>query len=62
MRLQPPLNGEYVSLEELLNAAQTHAAKEGYALIKKRSQSRLGVLTKCVLLCDRGGEPRRPSY
>jgi len=63
MVLLPPRNDDYVTLEELVNAVQAHASKEGYAIVKGRSKSikgNGGFNNKINLYCDRGGQPRKP--
>jgi len=64
MVLLPPRNNNYATLEELVNAVQAHASKEGYAIVKGRSKSikgNGGFNNKINLYCDRGGQPRKSS-
>lgn len=39
MVLVAPRNGDYITIDELVNAVQAHALKEGYAIVKGRSKS-----------------------
>ena len=46
---------EHTSLDSLTNQINEHARNEGYALTRKRSKSsKLEILLKVVLRCDRG--------
>ncbi len=54
--LQPPPPGVYPDLEALMQAANSHAKSQGYALVKQRSKkNNKGELKKVYLRCDRGG-------
>ena len=58
MQLAPPAEGyyEHTSLDLLIKQINEHAKNEGYAITRKRSKpSKLGILMKAVLRCDRGG-------
>lgn len=60
MVLVAPRNGDCITIDELVNAVQAHASKEGYAIVKGRSKSIKGsdgFNNKVNLLCDRGGLP-----
>ena len=60
MPLQIPAEADYPTHDSLMEAVQNHASTEGYAIIKARSKSNSsGNVVKAVLLCDRGGQPRR---
>jgi len=64
MVLVAPRNDDYITIDELVNAVQAHASKEGYAIVKGRSKSIKGsdnFNNKVNLLCDRGGLPRPRS-
>lgn len=59
MELQPPdlLDRFYPSLDELVTALNAFASLQGYAIVKRRTNtSKKGVLRKAVLMCDRGKE------
>ena len=58
MNLLPPSEGSsYESLEELLSAVNQWAAGQGYAIIIQRTKkSKLGVVRKAWLRCDKGGK------
>ena len=58
MDLQPPdLSENYASLDALLQAVNTFASSQGYAVVKRRTKvSKKGVLRKAVLMCDRNEE------
>ncbi len=54
--LQPPPPGVYPGLEALIEAANSHARSQGYAIIKRRSKkNKKGELKKVYLECDQGG-------
>ncbi len=61
MVLQPPTTADYATLEDLVQAVQTHAVAEGYAVVKGRSKAgyKSGVTTKVGIICEPGGKPRR---
>ncbi len=58
MDLQPPdLPDTYPSFDSLIEAINTFASLQGYALVKKRTKvSKKGVLRKAILMCDRSKE------
>jgi hypothetical protein len=61
MALPPPPEGDYATLEELVDAVQAHAKAVGFAVVKKRSKPSYsgGNIVKATLLCDRGGFIKR---
>ena len=60
MPLQAPAEADYSTLDWLVEAVQNHAFTEGFAIVKARSKpNSFGNVVKVVLLCDRGGQPRR---
>jgi CRISPR/Cas system-associated exonuclease Cas4 (RecB family) len=57
LSLAPPPEGIYESVEDALEALNTFAAAEGYAIVKRRSiLSKRGVIRRVDLKCDKGGE------
>lgn len=50
----PPTDCAYGSVSEALTALNAFAAPEGYAIVKKRSRSRKGILRNVDLKCDKG--------
>ncbi len=58
MDLQPPdLPDTYLSLDSLIEASNTFASLQGYAVVKRRTKvSKKGVLRKAILMCDRSKE------
>ena len=60
MPLQTSAEADYSTLDALVEAVQNHAFTEGFAIVKARSKpNSSGNVIKAVLLCDRGGQPRR---
>ncbi len=60
MSLQPPSEGLYRTLDDLLTHANMHARTQGYAITKQRTKKnvRTGEVNKANLRCDKGGAPR----
>ena len=54
MDLQPPnFPDKYAYLDNLIQAMNTFASSQSYAVVKKRTkQSKKGVLRKAVIMCD----------
>ena len=58
MQLAPPAEGyyEHTSLDLLIYQINEHVKYEEYAVTRKRNKpSKLGILMKAVLRCDRRG-------
>jgi len=58
--LHAPPTEDFASLDELIDAVQAHAEKEGYAMVRKRSKPgfKSPEIVKVALNCDRGGKVR----
>ena len=55
--LPPQKNKVYSSLQELINDVNTHAAAQGYAVIKARTKKgKDDTVNKAYIRCDRGGK------
>ncbi len=53
----PNLSDNYASLDVLLQAVNTFASSQSYAVVKRRTKvSKKGILRKAVLICDRNKE------
>ena len=50
----------YPTLEALIIDINNHAKRQGYALFKRQTVKKAGILRYCYLQCDRGGQ-NRPS-
>jgi MULE transposase domain len=56
MPLEPPPEGIFATLDELVTQANAHAGHEGYAIVKQRSKKgKDGEDRRVYLACDRGG-------
>ena len=52
--LEPPPSAEYPDLESLITSINQHAGTHGYAITRRRSKRRGGVLAKVFFICDQG--------
>ena len=64
MDLQPPnFPDKYASLDNLIQAINTFASSQGYAVVKRRTKvSKKGVLRKGVLMCNQSKEYHTESW
>ena len=55
MELLPPqLEDGYPSLDDIMQATNSFASLQGYAIVKRRTKtSKKGIVHKAVLMCDR---------
>ena len=60
----PPVTETYTSLEALITALNTHAAAQGYAVVKQRTKKnpKSASIFKAYFRCDRGGKPENKAH